>query len=257
VHNLKPLVFAAVSCVVVAGSLSAQTGTGTAYWQGVNGASSCYSPGSMGYSCFYTNPYYEAFNVASATQPLYYLPQSATPFGPTYDVFCVDYLDESRTGTYAVNFTNLGTNPLDVGKTTRANSLTQYLESAWLAGKIESGQYAPSSPQAYDIAGAIWQIMTGSKGPTSDSYGSGGISSWVTQATTADLTTVDASSWVVVTDVSTTLGHESTAGEAIGSGGGQEYLVHIVTPEPATLLLMGTGLLAMILAGAVIRRPMA
>jgi hypothetical protein len=61
---------------------------------------------------------------------------------------------------------------------------------------------------------------------------------------------VNLANWVVVTPyVTNEDGSRSIANS-------QEFLTQ-VTPEPATLLLMGTGLLAMILAGAVIRRPTA
>ena len=114
VRNLKLMAFAAAACALAPGALRAQTGKGFGEWQGVTAnASACYYPGSMGYNCFYTNPYHEAFSITSATRPLFYLPKAGVfgnggSFGPTLDIFCVDYFDESNGGTYAVNYTNLG-----------------------------------------------------------------------------------------------------------------------------------------------------
>ena len=187
--KVRSVVLAAAACVVTAGAAQAQTGTGQAKWIGTSGASACYFPGVGSNNCFYTSPYYEQFSIVTATRPLYYLPKagvygSPTSFGPTTDIFCVDYLDASNSGTYAVNYTNLGTDPTLVGHTTRANTLTQYLQAAWLAQQIGTGagQYAANTTMAYQINGAMWQIMTGTVPIGLGSLGNTtGITDWVTR----------------------------------------------------------------------------
>jgi hypothetical protein len=58
---------------------------------------------------------------------------------------------------------------------------------------------------------------------------------------------VNAASWVVVSEYAT----DATGKRVLGSH--QEYITQ-VTPEPATLLLLGTGLVVMLLAAGAMRR---
>lgn len=180
------------------------------------------------------------------------------PFGPTVDIFCIDFLHHANTGTYNAWFTNLGTGPLTPpnGKT-RSASLDGYLKAAWLVTKMESlpisNQYDRS-----DIHAAIWYMTAGSPISVyhSGSFSNTGLNYWVGRANLefAD-GSVNASEWTVVTDACVANG--GTAGQGISASDAcsQEFLTRTVVPEPATVILLGTGLLATLAMTGVFRRP--
>jgi hypothetical protein len=123
---------------------------------------------------------------------------------------------------------------------TRVKDQTKYLMAAWLASQLPT--HAADNAV---INGTIWNLMstaglilTGDATPTS----------WLGQAS-ANYSSVNAADWVVVTDK---IGYMNQAGTFTVTGQGQEQIVN-VTPEPATLLLLGTGLLTLMAAG-VLRR---
>jgi hypothetical protein len=263
VLKVRSVVLAAAGCVFVSGSLLAQTGTGTMMLSKVNGNSSCYStdPSGAGGLCAYTSPYFGQFTFLKNLDgvPSWQLPAGgyapSTTFGPSEDVFCVDFLHESSVGQVApIYLTNLGDlgGHSYLGTYTRNTSLESYLEAAWLAQQIRS--VGVNSTAALEINGAIWQIMTGSTfyrqvGSTwYNDYNNIGIKYWrdlaVGNWNGTSENGVTASEWVVVTP---------QGPNGVGIGDSQEYLTQ-VTPEPATMILLGSGLMIMMLGGGVIRR---
>lgn len=249
VRIVRSLAVAATALPLLAAALPAQTGWGTMNLTGVNGTSGCYSSSISPSECVYTSPYYATFSNLIPNPPA--TAALLPPGGGQWDIFCVDFFHNSTIGQtdnyYLTNLGDLGGSHSGwLGTYTRSNSLTKYLEAAWLAQQIET--VGAGSAAALQMNGAIWQIMSGQtfyiKVGSSwyNNYSSTGISYWAGLAA-ANYSQVDPSSWIVVTPTN------------FANGGTQEYITH-VTPEPATLLLLGTGLLAMI-GAATMKRTVA
>ena len=164
----------------------------------------------------------------------------SAPGAATVDIFCVDYLNHSRIGqTWTVNKTNLGFGNTNLSSTRfggMSDALGRYQQAAWLTTQFA----ATPATQWGDIHATIWHLMT----PTSPSYTPS--STWLAAAQNFYLTNTNPKfydQFQVLSDV----GMGVRGSNGIRTGGVQEFIV--VTPEPATILLLGTGLVGIMLVG--------
>ncbi|HEX6694715.1 MAG TPA: hypothetical protein VF035_08475 [Longimicrobiales bacterium] len=214
----------------------------------------------------YAGAAYRAQLQINSTSP-YLPPHGTSAFGPVVDIYCVDFLHNANTSSsgFAANFTNLGTNPLTV---TRSADLNRYLRSAFLLSQLDAQDFSAAGKQnRVDIHAAIWNIMAGQPtrgavGITStfDSGSYARMAGWIElSGQAASLASVNARQWSVITSQCVVqVGHQGD-GSATADSCGQEFMVRnavldqppMVTPEPATIIMLATGLLAIAGAGIV------
>lgn len=170
----------------------------------------------------------------------------SSPGLPNLDLFCVDFVNSVSVGAvWNARFTSLADLMAGdgVGDTrwgqrylgaplSYPNPVPQYQKAVWLAM-----QFASNGTGSWPgIHQAIWRQFTSTPIWDNSITGwQGWQSSAQTASTNVSFGNINWNSWYVVTDVNT----------VDGKNGKQEYLTY-VTPEPETLLLLATGLVAVI-----------
>jgi hypothetical protein len=249
---------ALAASLLILGSVAAQAQTtttvkitapsiGTAVTSGPAVSAGYYPPGTPN---FYVSPYAGLVNY-----------NTATGTGTSVSLNCVDFFHDVSLGdVWTANVTNLGAANADnsllantrygntAGVSNYGTILTLYKQAAWLTLQYDADP-GLNADKTRAIQSAIWTLFnnwdgTSANGPAYDAPGTGVVDSgwWVTQAGLVgnQLNDDALGSFSVLTDNTSPWAADSK----------QEFLIH-TTPEPGTVVLMLTGIIALLV---VVRR---
>jgi hypothetical protein len=154
---------------------------------------------------------------------------------------CVDFFHHVANGdVWQANLTSLGSST-GIGTVTRFNNLTLYREAAWLSTQFAN----TTNPSTIaDIQATIWNLFSGPTTPPQPSSNAWLLASQAYVAANPNGSTYQ--NFWVVTDVTARLANGDD-----DPNSKQEFII-VPSPEPATMMLVATGLLGF--AGVRIRR---
>jgi hypothetical protein len=160
----------------------------------------------------------------------------AVPGQPTVDIFCVDYLHTVSNGqSWNATYSNMGGSLLDTYGYARWGDVDiareRYEVAALLATKFLPGNKSEWGA----IHGAIWNLMSdGTAMYGSATVGGDAASQNLLSGAFADVSQgtdgIDPSDWLIISDADVNR---------------QEFITQNVVPEPETVILLVTGLLAL------------
>ena len=177
----------------------------------------------------------------------------SSPGTPTFDLICDDYWDAAHVGqTWTANVTSV----LDATNLATNTRFGQIYGSGVATGKYETAIWLATQFYANPAQsnGTNWNLWAGIHSSLWDIFADGSngrpATNWSEQSywnaiagSAAPLNMNELQNWYIVTDV-------NTVG---GKGGTQEYLMY-VTPEPATLILLATGMAGLLFFTGFVRR---